>query len=134
MKINRLQIEGFAIEDYPTINKQNINGDDLLLTGGNRSGKTLTLNAILYSLYGPRATFGVQPGRQSEVEVIFDSGDRLDRGASGREYRHGGEVYDTEDVDIEIPSVIGPEEVVKINLYTRRQKISRYPPIAKTRF
>ncbi len=49
MKISRLEVENFAIEESPTINEDSIRGDDLLLYGGNRSGKTLTFNAILYA-------------------------------------------------------------------------------------
>lgn len=111
MKISRLHIEEFAIEDYPTIKKPDVGGEDLLIKGNNRSGKTLTVNALLYGLYGPRATFGVQPGRSSTLKIGFDNGDLIERGGGGRAYRRDGTVYEKDEVDETIPTVLGPEEI-----------------------
>ncbi|MFC7230967.1 ATP-binding protein [Saliphagus sp. GCM10025308] len=71
-----------------------MSGDDLLIMGGNRSGKTLTFNALLYGLYGPQATFGVSPGRKSTVRFHFDDDDIVERGGGGRKYSHGDETYE----------------------------------------
>lgn len=116
MKISRLHIEQFAVEDYPDIRHETVQGDDLFISGGNRSGKTLTLNALLYALYGPRATFEVQPGRQANVELHFDNGDRLYRGSGrgGREFEHGDELHELDEADEVLQRVIGRENVVSL--------------------
>lgn len=116
MKINRLRIEQFAVEDYPDIRDDTVEGNDLFISGGNRSGKTLTLNALLYALYGPRATFEVQPGRQADVELHFDNGDRLYRGSGrgGREFEHGDKLHELDEADEVLQQVIGPENLVSL--------------------
>jgi len=112
MKISRLHIEKFARNDFPTLSEDHIGGDDLLLVGGNRSGKTLTFNALLYGLYGPRATYGVSPGRTSEVRYVFDNGDKLIRGGSGRSYSHGEDTFETDEADEAITEFIGTEDII----------------------
>ena len=112
MKISRLHIEKFARNDFPTLSEDRIGGDDLLLVGGNRSGKTLTFNALLYGLYGPRVTYGVSPGRTSEVRYVFDNGDKLIRGGSGRSYSHGEDTFETDEADEAITEFIGTEDIV----------------------
>jgi len=112
MKISRLHIEQFARDDYPTLSEDRVGGNDLLLVGGNRSGKTLTFNALLYGLYGPRATYGVSPGRTSEVRFVFNNGDRLIRGGSGRSYSHGEDSFETDEADEAIAEFIGAEDIV----------------------
>lgn len=114
MKINRLQIEGFAIEEYPPINNDRIDGDDLLLKGGNRSGKTLTVNALLYAFFGPRATLGVAPGRKSEIEIRFDNDHVLNRGSGGREYIDENGPHEKDEADDRIQTIIGDEETVTL--------------------
>ena len=110
MKISRLEVENFAIEESPTINQDSIAGDDLLLSGGNRSGKTLTFNAILYALYGRSGTFGVTPGQRSTVNAYFDNADAVLRGRN-HTYKHDGQSLDA---DEGVESNVGPEEDVRI--------------------
>lgn len=96
MKISRFQSEQFAIDESPTIKEQSISGRDLLLYGGNRSGKTLTFNALLYGLFGRRGTFGVTPGQSSSVKLYFDSTDAIVRGRS-HEYQYDGKTLDVQE-------------------------------------
>lgn len=96
MKISRFESQQFAIDESPTIKEQSISGKDLLLYGGNRSGKTLTFNALLYGLFGRRGTFGVTPGQSSTVELYFDSADAIIRDRS-HEYQHDGNTLDVEE-------------------------------------
>lgn len=114
MKISRLHIDKFAREEFPTIKKENIGSEDLLIQGGNRSGKTLTFNALLYGLYGPKATFGVAPGRHSEIQFYFDNDDNLNRGSGGREYTQDDDTVTKKDADEKITETIGPEELVSL--------------------
>lgn len=114
MKLNRIHIDQFARDEFPELTKDNVSGDDLLIKGGNRSGKTLTFNALLYGLYGPQATFGVSPGRKSTVRFHFDNGDQLERGGSGREYTQEDETYVKDSADREIADTVGPEDIVTL--------------------
>lgn len=110
MKISRLEIEQFAIEESPIIKDQSISGKDLLLYGGNRSGKTLTFNAILYGLFGRSGTYGVTPGQKSTVNLHFDNTDAVLREKS-HQYRHDGQ---TLDADGGVTTHIGSKETVRL--------------------
>ncbi|WP_164471900.1 AAA family ATPase [Halosimplex salinum] len=114
MKISRLEVENFAIKESPTINQDAISGDDLLLSGGNRSGKTLTFNAILYALYGRSGTFGVTPGQRSIVNVHFDNADAVLRDRN-HTYESDGQALDA-DEGVELN--IGPKEDVRLQFIT----------------
>ena len=113
MKINRLHVDQFAVDDYPTLSRDNVGGENLVLIGGNRSGKTLTVNALLYALFGPQATLGVKPGRKSEVKMHFDNGHILQRSGTGRQYTDDGE-HRKEDADSRIREVIGAADLVTL--------------------
>lgn len=97
MKVSRLNINDFSIEDCPPIERNNVGGDDLLIYGGNRSGKTLTFNAVLYGLLGRNATFNVSPGRGADVSIHFDNGDSIQR-AREHVYRRNGDELDADTV------------------------------------
>jgi len=114
MKISRLHIDQFAIEDFHRIARDDVGGDDLFIRGGNRSGKTLTVNALLYALYGPRATLGIQPGRRSDVQIQFDNGHELTRGGGGRSYYDGEETVERSAVEDKIQNIIGPEQTTAL--------------------
>lgn len=114
MKISRLHIDQFAVENYPTITKNDIAGEDLFIKGGNRSGKTLTINALLYALYGPRATLGIQPGHKSTVEIQFDNDHSLHRSGGGRSYDDGETVVEKETAEERIVDLLGPETVTTL--------------------
>jgi len=114
MKISRIEVENFAIEESPTIAEDAISGDDLLLSGGNRSGKTLTFNAILYALYGRSGTFGVTPGQRSTVNVHFNNTDAVLRDRN-HTYEHDDQSLDA---DAGVRSYIGPKEDVRLQFIT----------------
>ncbi|WP_075936860.1 hypothetical protein [Halosegnis longus] len=114
MKISRLNIENFAIDESPTIAEETVSGDDLLLSGGNRSGKTLTFNAILYALYGRSGTFGVTPGQSSTVEIHFDNTDAVLRDRK-HTYEHEGR---STKADEGVEAHIGSKEDVRLQFIT----------------
>ncbi|PSP93484.1 AAA family ATPase [Halobacteriales archaeon QS_4_62_28] len=124
MKISRLKIEDFAIDECPKINQKNLEGNDFLFRGGNRSGKTLVFNAILYGLYGNSSINNISPGRSSSVEIYFDNTESIDRGGSPQIYR----TDDGEEIDPDIiNSKLGPEDSVQlqfINSNVRNQPLS----------
>jgi DNA repair exonuclease SbcCD ATPase subunit len=110
MKISRLEVENFAIEESPVIHEKSVEGKDLLLFGGNRSGKTLTFNAILYGLYGRSGTFGVTPGQKSQVNIHFDNSHAILRDRSHKYETQNGSFAAEEGVKANI----GPEEYVRL--------------------
>lgn len=109
MKISRLHVNEFSIEESPTINRDNIGGEDTVFFGGNRSGKTLTFNAILYALYGRDATFGVPPGRGADTTIYFDSGDIIQRSDTHTYHRDDEELHPNA-----VYEYVGPEHIVKL--------------------
>lgn len=113
MKLNRLIIDEFADGELQTIQNDNISGQNLVIQGGNRSGKTLSFNALLYGLFGPRATFGVPPGRRSTVRFHFDNNDVLERGGGGRKYSTRNDTFLKDEADEKIHQRIGPQEVIQ---------------------
>lgn len=108
MKISRLNIREFSIDECPTIERNNIGGENLVVFGGNRSGKTLTFNAILYGLYGRDATFEVSPGLGADVSIHLDNGDVIYRG-NEHTYEHDGESLDAHAVT----EYLGQEAIVR---------------------
>jgi DNA repair exonuclease SbcCD ATPase subunit len=110
MKISRLKIENFAIDESPSINESAVGGRDLLLYGGNRSGKTLSFNALLYALYGRSGTFGVTPGQRSEVSAYFDNSDAVLRERRHQYEYEGG----TLDANEGVKRFIGPDDIVRL--------------------
>ena len=110
MKISRLKIENFAIDESPSINEPSIGNRDLLLYGGNRSGKTLTFNALLYALYGRSGTFGVSPGQKSSVNVYLDNSDNIIREKT-HQYETSGRSLDANDG---VRENIGEEDEVRL--------------------
>lgn len=110
MKISRLEIENFAIDESPTINEPFVAGKDLLLYGGNRSGKTLVFNAILYGLYGRGETFGVSPGQRCKLDMRFDNSDAVIR-ERDHQYEHDGERLDA---NTGVKRYVGWEDTVRL--------------------
>jgi hypothetical protein len=97
MKIERFQIEEFGIEESPQLNRPDIQGQDVLIHGNNRSGKTLTYNAIIYGFYG-RKGIEASPGDSSSVEVKFDNNHKLVRKRSGHVYKQNGQNIEADKV------------------------------------
>ena len=120
MKISRLKIESFAIEESPTINKKSIAGKDLLLYGGNRSGKTLSFNALAYGLYGRSGTFGVTPGQKSKVNIHFDNSDSVIREGS-HQYKTDGESLDANEG---VKLNVGYEEYISLQFIPAKASTS----------
>lgn len=80
MRIKEIQAREFAKEEYNGFHHTTIDGDNLLIFGGNRTGKTLTFNALLYNLLGPRNTIDLSTGRRNHVKLSFDNGIEFHRG------------------------------------------------------
>lgn len=92
MKVQQIYARKFAKDEYGSFDKANIDGEDLLISGGNRTGKTLTFNAILYNLLGPRHTIDLSTGRQNDVRLVYDNGVSFRRGQPEAEYSNGDEL------------------------------------------
>lgn len=86
MRVSGIQVEHFAKDEYSELNLRGIDGGDLLIQGGNRTGKTLSLNAILYNLLGSQSTIDLATGRGNQVELRYTNGVRFYRGVPEAEY------------------------------------------------
>ena len=89
MRIANIQVDHFAKDEYPDLSVSGIDGDNVLIQGGNRTGKTLSLNAILYNLLGSQATIDLATGRGNQVEISYTDGTTFYRGVPEAEYRDG---------------------------------------------
>lgn len=94
MRLDEVHARRFAKEEYGGFEHTNIDGENLLIYGENRTGKTLTFNAILYNLLGPRETIDLSTGRGNEVRLDFSTGESFRRGESGSQF-----VEDEEELD-----------------------------------
>lgn len=115
MKISRLEVSDFGIDEGPEISRPNIGGSDRVFIGGNRSGKTLTYYSILYGLYGTDALTGISPGRRSEVKIHFDNSDSVDRTGRPHQYIHNGDEIDPETA---VPEHIGSRDLLEYQFIT----------------
>jgi len=89
MKVSEIHSREFAKEEYGGFEHTNIEGGNLLIHGGNRTGKTLTFNAILYNLLGPQETIDLSTGRNNNVSLGFTDGVKFRRGKLGAQFRKG---------------------------------------------
>lgn len=90
MKVSEIHARQFAKDEYGGFEHTNVAGEDLLVYGGNRTGKTLTFNAILYNLLGPRHTIDLSTGRQNDVRLKFDDDVEFQRAQAGAMFRKNG--------------------------------------------
>lgn len=91
MRLDSIEIRRFSRQEEYTSGKnpekENINGENLLIKGENRSGKTLTFNALRYAILGD--PIGMSPGRGNAVEIGFTDGGRFFRGHPKALYEKG---------------------------------------------
>ncbi|WP_306055419.1 AAA family ATPase [Natronococcus wangiae] len=90
MKVSEIHARQFAKDEYGGFEHTNVAGQNLLVYGGNRTGKTLTFNAILYNLLGPRHTIDLSTGRQNDVRLKFDDDVEFQRAQAGAMFRRNG--------------------------------------------
>lgn len=88
MQVDAIDVERFAKEEYPGTTITDISGQDTVILGGNRSGKTLTFNALLYNLLGAKNTIDLTTGRNNSVTLKFTNGASFHRGTPEAEYAY----------------------------------------------
>ena len=96
MKINDVQIEYFAKDEYSKPTISDLNSGDLLIQGDNRTGKTLTLNALLYNLLGSKHVIDLATGRGNKVEVDYSNGIQFYRGTPEAKFTDGSDEFTAE--------------------------------------
>ena len=112
MKLDTIDIREFSQQDeYNTPREEGINGDTLLVKGENRSGKTLTFNALRYILVGE--TINVSPGRGSELEVEFTDGSQFYRGLPTISYQTGDEEFTATAARERLRTDTGPRKLLE---------------------
>jgi len=95
MRIDAIDIEQFAKDEYPGITLEAIHGENVLIEGQNRSGKTLTFNALLYNLLGSRHTIDLNTGRSNSVYLKFTDGSSFLRDSHQAEFSDGETEYES---------------------------------------
>jgi len=128
-------------EEYGGVEHTNIEGENLLIQGGNRTGKTLTFNAILYNLLGSRETIELSTGRNNNVSLHFSDGTEFRRGKLGAQFRRGDIEKSEEEAQEaladwlaeEDPSTeVSSSQVIKTTSYTRTSNKCRFRDCRKT--
>ncbi|WP_265109607.1 AAA family ATPase [Halosolutus halophilus] len=116
MKISGFTIKEFAKEEYTASQKpgiQNLNGESLLVYGPNRSGKSLTFNALLYGLLGHKETIATRSGKGNKVWITYSDGSRFFRGAPRRKYEKDSKTYEKDSADSELWKITGDTRILK---------------------
>lgn len=96
MRANSIEVDKFAKDEYPGLVAEGLDGEDLLVKGQNRTGKTLSLNAILYNILGSSETIKLATGRGNSVEVSYTNGFTFHRGQPEAKYNDGHDTLTAE--------------------------------------
>ena len=89
MRANSIEVNEFAKDEYPGLVAEDLDGEDLLVKGQNRTGKTLSLNAILYNILGSHETIKLATGRGNKVEISYTNDHTFRRGQPEAKYNDG---------------------------------------------
>ena len=112
MKLDSFDIRDFSQqEEYTNPSAKEIGGQSLLIKGENRSGKTLTFNALRYVLLGD--TINASPGRGSELEVEFTDGSRFYRGLPSMVYETSEAEYEAAEARKNLRENIGHQDFLE---------------------
>lgn len=90
-----MAIKSFGRDEYEGFIKRDVDEDDFLIAGGNRTGKTHTFNALLYNLLGSKNTINLSPGHNNDVTLIFGEGTVFKRGKPESRWS-GSQVFEGE--------------------------------------
>lgn len=115
MRVNTVDIEQFAKDEYPGITLEKIGGENVLIGGENRSGKTLTFNAFLYNLLGSRHTIGLNTGRSNSVFLKFTDGSSFLRDSHQAEFSNGETEYESGDAKKEFAEWLCDEPTEEVS-------------------
>lgn len=131
MKISGINIKKFAKDEYSNAApaKTGINGRNLLIFGENRSGKTLTFNAILYCLLGSQETIDLSTGRGNRVSLSFDNDVSFARGHPKAELENDGDTLTGDQAKDKFSELLGDSKLIKshfIHSHIDRLPLSRF--------
>lgn len=122
MKIDAIEVGRFAREVYSNEppDKDDIDGRSLLIFGENRSGKTLTFNAILYCLLGAQETIDLSTGRRNRVSLSFDSGSTFIRGQPQALFDDGDRTLESQDAQEQMEEMLQDSDLIKYHFLHSR--------------
>lgn len=109
MRISGIYTRRFAKEEYDGFSNSEIDGEDLLILGGNRTGKTLTFNSLLYNLFGPTHTIDLSTGHGNDVTIEFDDEMRFKRGQPENILTVGGEELSSQEAENKLHEKLGED-------------------------
>jgi DNA repair exonuclease SbcCD ATPase subunit len=115
MRVDTVDIEQFAKDEYPGITLEETDGENVLIGGENRSGKTLTFNALLYDLLGSRHTIGLNTGRSNSVFLKFTDGSSFLRDSHQAEFSDGETEYESGDAKEEFAEWLCDEPTEEVS-------------------
>lgn len=115
MRVDTVDIEQFAKDEYPGITLEQTGGENVLIGGENRSGKTLTFNALLYNLLGSRHTIGLNTGRSNSVYLKFTDGSSFLRDSHQAEFSDGETEYESGDAKEEFAEWLCDEPTEEVS-------------------
>jgi len=115
MRVDTVDIEQFAKDEYPGITLEKIGGENALIGGENRSGKTLTFNAFLYNLLGSRHTIGLNTGRSNSVFLKFTDSSSFLRDSYQAEFSDGETEYESGDAKEEFAEWLCDEPTEQVS-------------------
>ena len=115
MRVDTVDIEQFAKDEYPGITLEEIGGENVLIGGENRSGKTLTFNALLYNFLGSRHTIGLNTGRSNSVFLKFTDGSSFLRDSHQAEFSDGEAEYESGDAKEEFAEWLCDEPTQEVS-------------------
>lgn len=135
MEITGINIGAFAKDEYRGFVDSSIEGDDYLILGDNRTGKSLSLNAILYNLLGHDHTIDLATGRGNEVGITYSNGVEFHRGVPEAKYSDDSDEVTAKDarhkfrqtITDELSNEIEREDLIKahfLHSHTERLPIS----------
>lgn len=115
MRVDAIDVERFAKDEYPGISIKDIGGENVLINGENRSGKTLTFNAFLYNLLGSRHTIDLNTGRSNSVYLKFTDGSSFLRDSHQAEFSDGESEYESGDAKEEFAEWLCKEPTAQVS-------------------
>ncbi len=119
MKLDSLSVDHFARDAYQDPEIQDTGGEDILITGRNRTGKTLTLNSIIYSLLGSNETLDLNPGRSNKVDIGLNNGVEIHRGSPKNKFTSEDEEFEGKEATSRIQDFVDTEVVRNFFFHSR---------------
>jgi len=134
MKIKGFTVDDFSREEYTANQTPEIEatgGGDTLISGPNKSGKSLTFAAIAHALLGSKSPLDVSVGSGSNVSLRFTDDSEMVRGAPSNIYTartsEDGETaireFTSEEAESTLREATGPADLLSIHFLSSEAQL-----------